>query len=113
MDSVMSYYLLSTRLEEQLAKGAPSRIVNVASNYAGGLNVNDVNFEKTSYDNNSAYRLSKRADRMLRWVLAEKYKAKGITVNACHPGVINTALLQGLGFGGGGSPSEGAVTPTW
>ena len=33
----MSYYLLSNGLRDLLAKGSPSRIVNVASNYAGGM----------------------------------------------------------------------------
>ena len=37
----------------------------------------------------------------------------GVTVNACHPGVIDTSLLKGLGFGSSKSPAEGADTAIW
>ena len=50
---------------------------------------------------------------MLSWVLAEKLKSKNVTVNACHPGVINTQLLQNLGFGSDATPQDGAQTPLW
>ena len=50
---------------------------------------------------------------MLSWILSDQFKDLGVTVNACHPGVIQTQLLEGLGFGGGASVSSGAVTPVW
>jgi NAD(P)-dependent dehydrogenase (short-subunit alcohol dehydrogenase family) len=50
---------------------------------------------------------------MLSWILADKYKSKNVTVNACHPGVITTQLLKDLGFGGGGKTQDGAETPLW
>jgi NAD(P)-dependent dehydrogenase (short-subunit alcohol dehydrogenase family) len=77
------------------------------------LDLADINYEKHTYDNNAAYMASKQADRMLSWVLSDKLKDKGVTVNACHPGVIRTQLLKDLGFGGGGSPADGAKTPLW
>jgi len=111
--NVMSYFLLSTKLQDLLIKGSPSRIVNVASNYAGALDINDINFDKREYNPDTAYRISKQADRMLSWALAEKLAGKGVTVNACHPGVINTKLLSDLGFSSGLGPADGAKTPTW
>ena len=36
-----------------------------------------------------------------------------MTVNACHPGDVNSALSNDLGFGGHESPDEGARTPVW
>jgi NAD(P)-dependent dehydrogenase (short-subunit alcohol dehydrogenase family) len=77
------------------------------------LVINDLNFEKRRYDNNEAYRQSKQANRMISWYYADKFKHKNITVNACHPGVINTQLLKDLGFGSSKSPSQGAETPIW
>jgi len=37
----------------------------------------------------------------------------GITVNACHPGDVNSRLSNDLGFGGQTSSDEGADTPVW
>jgi NAD(P)-dependent dehydrogenase (short-subunit alcohol dehydrogenase family) len=42
--NVMSYFLLSNLFLDTLKASAPSRIVNVASNYAGDLDVSDVQF---------------------------------------------------------------------
>jgi hypothetical protein len=36
-----------------------------------------------------------------------------VTVNACHPGDVNSRLSNDLGFGGQTSPDEGADTPVW
>ena len=38
---------------------------------------------------------------------------KGITVNACHPGDVNSKLSNDLGYGGHESPDQGARTPVW
>ena len=43
--------------------------------------------------------------------LAERLRARGVTVNSLHPGVIATKLLrEGFGMSGGGSPASGART---
>ena len=34
-------------------------------------------------------------------------------MNACHPGDVNSALSNSLGFGGHESPEDGARTPVW
>jgi len=111
--NVMGYYYLIECLSDILLKSAPSRIVNVASNYAGGLDLSDINYERRKYDNTEAYRESKQADRMISWIYAEKFKNQNITVNACHPGVIKTQLLDDLGFSSSKPPSQGAETPLW
>ena len=106
--------------------GEPSRIVVVASCWAGDLDLTDPEFKRRKYDNGIAYRQSKQAERMLSYAwavrLQEQYGtiAAGpfkdcphITVNACHPGEVNTPLSNSLGFGGHESPEEGADTPVW
>jgi len=111
--NVVGYFLLSNLLVDVLVKSAPSRIVNVASNYAGELDLKDINFDHRPYNKNSAYKQSKQANRMISWALADKLKDQQVTVNACHPGVIQTQLLNTLGFSSGATPQEGAHTPIW
>lgn len=110
--NVMPYFMLMELFQDILKKSAPSRIVNVASNYAGHMDLSDLQFDKRQYNHDSAYRQSKQAERMLSWVYAEKLKDTGVTVNACHPGVVTSPLLAGLMAGGGSdSPEKGAVVP--
>jgi NAD(P)-dependent dehydrogenase (short-subunit alcohol dehydrogenase family) len=77
--------------------------------------MDDLNFKTRNYDSNTAYRQSKQANRMLSWAFHKRLQDKNslVTVNACHPGVINTQLLQDLGFGHGGSTEQGASTPVF
>lgn len=111
--NVLGYYWLTLALEANLAKAAPSRVVNVASYWAGDLDVDDLEFIRRRYDNNLAYRQSKQANRMLTVALAESLRGRGISVNACHPGDVNSTLSNALGFGGSESPESGARTPVW
>jgi NAD(P)-dependent dehydrogenase (short-subunit alcohol dehydrogenase family) len=90
-----------------------SQVVNVASYWAGGLDLDDLEFRRRRYNNDAAYRQSKQADRMLSAAFAERLSDQGICVNACHPGDVNSTLSNNLGFGGHQSPGEGADTPVW
>jgi len=66
-----------------------ARIVNVASYWAGGLNLDDVEFKNRHYNNDSAYRQSKQANRMLSTYSSSLLAPDGIKVNACHPGEVS------------------------
>ena len=109
--NVLNYFWMSHAFHEHLEKSSNSRIVNVASCWAGDLDPDDLEFKKRQYDNNIAYRQSKQANRMLTVSFAEKFKQNGIMVNACHPGEVNSKLSNSLGFGGSQSPDRGAETP--
>jgi NAD(P)-dependent dehydrogenase (short-subunit alcohol dehydrogenase family) len=111
--NVLGYLRLTLALESNLHRAAPARVVNVASYWAGDLDIDDLEFERRRYDNNTAYRQSKQANRMLTVALAERYSAREIVVNACHPGDVNSRLSNDLGFGGAESPEQGAATPLW
>lgn len=111
--NVMGYFWMMQYLSEILAGSAPSRIVNVASYWAGDMDIDDLEFSRRRYNNNTAYRQSKQANRMLTVAFAKLLKAKGITANACHPGDVNSTLSNNLGFGGHESPDQGAATPVW
>ncbi len=111
--NVLGYFWMIQAFRKQLQAAAPARVVNVASYWAGDLDLDDLEFKRRRYDNNSAYRQSKQADRMLTVALAARLKDQGVTVNACHPGDVNSRLSNDLGFGGHESSQQGAKTPVW
>ncbi len=111
--NVLGYFWMMTLFEDLLRTHAPSRVVNVASYWAGGLDLDDLQFQRRPYDNDSAYRQSKQANRMLTVAFANQVGDSHIAVNACHPGDVNSKLSNDLGFGGHESPDAGARTPAW
>lgn len=111
--NIMGYVWMMQAFQDILKASAPARIVNVASYWAGDLDLHDLEFKRRRYSNGTAYRQSKQANRMLTAVFAEQMKPFNIAVNACHPGDVNSQLSNNLGFGGHESPDQGAETPVW
>lgn len=111
--NVLGYFWMIRFFAPYLAQGAPSRVVNVASYWAGDLDLTDLECHRRRYNNNMIYRQSKQANRMLTVVFAEKLRDQGISVNAAHPGDVNSFLSNSLGFGGHETPDQGADTPVW
>jgi NAD(P)-dependent dehydrogenase (short-subunit alcohol dehydrogenase family) len=111
--NVLGYFLMINAFTPHLKSAAPSRVVNVASYWAGGLDLSDLEFRHRSYDNDTAYRQSKQANRMLTVAFSIRLSPYRITVNACHPGDVNSALSNSMGFGGHETPDQGASTPVW
>ncbi len=111
--NVLGYLWLTEAFAPILQQSAPAQVVNVASYWAGDLDLTDVEFKRRPYRNDAAYRQSKQANRMLTVALAERLAPLGISVNVCHPGDVNSTLSNNLGFGGSQSPDEGARTPVW
>ncbi len=111
--NVLGYFWMMEGFSETLKDSAPARIVNVASYWAGDLDLSDLEFKRRPYRNGTAYRQSKQADRMLTVAFAKRFELHNITVNACHPGDVNSTLSNNLGFGGHESPAQGAATPVW
>ena len=111
--NVLGYFWMIQALTEHLRAAAPARVVNVASYWAGGLDLGDLEFKRRAYDNDQAYRQSKQADRMLSVAFAERLREHRVWVNACHPGDVRSRLSANLGFGGHETPEQGASTPVW
>lgn len=111
--NVLGYVWMMRAFEATLRASAPARVVNVASYWAGDLDLDDLQFERRAYDNDMAYRQSKQANRMLTVAFAKRWSAAEITVNSCHPGDANSALSNALGYGGNDSPEDAADTPVW
>jgi NAD(P)-dependent dehydrogenase (short-subunit alcohol dehydrogenase family) len=111
--NVLGYFWMTKAFRPHLAAANQSRIVDIASYWAGGLDLNDLEFTHRQYTNGAAYRQSKQANRMLAVAWAEELFKEGISINTCHPGDVNSTLSNNLGFGGSQTPAQGAETPLW
>jgi retinol dehydrogenase 12 len=120
--NVLGYFRLSTELLDLLKQSAPARIVNVASEFVGHLDIDDLQFERRDYDGLRAYAQSKACNRLLTWALARRLADSGVTVNAYAPGfVAGTELARDLppavreAYRGrvGRTTNEGADTGVW
>jgi len=111
--NVLGYFWMMKYFTPHLIKSASARIINVASYWAGNLGMNDLEFKSRRYNNDTAYRQSKQADRMLTVAFAERLKKDNISVNACHPGDVRSTLASNLGYGGHETGEQGAATPVW
>jgi NAD(P)-dependent dehydrogenase (short-subunit alcohol dehydrogenase family) len=120
--NVLGYYLVTTGLLDALKAAGPSRVVNVASTFATAIDLDDLQFERRSYDAMTAYAQSKACDRMLTWAFARRLQGEPVTVNALAPGlVLGTSLYRhltpeakrGLEQYGSRDVSAGAETAVW
>jgi retinol dehydrogenase-12 len=91
--NVLGYLLATEALLPSLGAAPRARVVNVASQLAGGLDLSDVQYARRAYVGRAAYAQSKQADRMLSWALARRLAPRGITVNALHPGFVATEIF--------------------
>jgi NAD(P)-dependent dehydrogenase (short-subunit alcohol dehydrogenase family) len=121
----LGYVLLTLELLESLkaaaASGAKPRIVNVASaaHYRGHIDFDDIEGARR-YGAMRAYAQAKLGNVLFTYALARRLRDSGITVNAVHPGVINTGFAKNTGglFGAAWSlmrpfltkPDKGAET---
>jgi NAD(P)-dependent dehydrogenase (short-subunit alcohol dehydrogenase family) len=118
-------FVLTNALTDLLRSSAPSRVVIVASEAHQRVKTTDDWQSATSYNGLTAYSRSKLANVMYCYDLAHRLHGSGVTVNCCHPGLVQSHLLES-GFDRWWlrwmwpivkrvtiSPSEGAMTPTY
>lgn len=95
----LGHFLLTDLLRERLVASAPARVVvvsSVAHRFAvGGLRFDDLQSER-SFRTFPAYGRSKLANLLFTLELAERLRPHRVTVNAVHPGSVNSH------FGGDG-----------
>lgn len=99
--NVLGYHFMIKAFQKHYSldenTGHPTHIVNVASTWAGSLDLEDINFKRRSYDNDDAYRQAKQCDRMLSRSWSQRLHNQAL-VNACHPGDPCTTLSKALGY---------------
>lgn len=86
-------YILSKGLTPILTKNKPARIVNVNAGLyvTGNLNVKETPYGK-DFHSIKSYANSKLCNTMFTIDYAKELEGSGVTINAVHPGVINTGL---------------------
>lgn len=123
--NVLGHQLLTELLLDQLKNAVPSRIINVASHFAGGLDIDDINFDKRNYNETLAYKQTKQANRMLTREWARRLEKDNISVYSMTPGFVPTTelfreqnvvgkfLLKVFALIEGRTIEEGADTIVW
>lgn len=110
----LAHFLITILLFNLLKTSAPTRIINVSSiaHTNCDFDLENLNSEKY-FDNYNAYAISKAANILFTYKIAESLKGSDVTVNSLHPGVITTKLLE-KGFNmQGASLEEGASTSVY
>jgi NAD(P)-dependent dehydrogenase (short-subunit alcohol dehydrogenase family) len=95
----LGHFLLTCLLAPALKAAAAPRVVNLSSagHRFGGVDFDDVHFERRAYDKWAAYGQSKTANILFSVELSRRLAGAGVTANAVHPGVIATELGRHLG----------------
>lgn len=97
----LGHFLLTELLLPALAKGAPSRVVDLSSCYhdvamgrRGTIDLDDLHFERRKYDGWEAYAQSKLANVLHARQLAKRLTGTGVTAVSVHPGWVRTRLIR-------------------
>lgn len=100
-------------------------MINVTSDFAGGLDVDDITFDRRPYDLTRAYKQSKQANRMMTRAWARRAETDRVSVYSVTPGFIpatdlfrdqtpaNKLFLRMLALFIGRTVQQGADTVTW
>jgi NAD(P)-dependent dehydrogenase (short-subunit alcohol dehydrogenase family) len=86
-------FLLTNLLLDRLAAAAPSRVINVTAPATTAPDPDDLDGVRR-FSPVRAFGRSKAADLMFTYALARRTQARGIGINAYHPGVTRTPLMK-------------------
>ncbi|CAF3899707.1 unnamed protein product [Rotaria sordida] len=91
----LAHFHLTNLLLPELRAGKPARVIVVSSiaNKSGGINFDDINWEK-QYDKWAAYAQSKSANILFAKQFNKLYARDGIQAFSLHPGIIMTNLQR-------------------
>jgi NAD(P)-dependent dehydrogenase (short-subunit alcohol dehydrogenase family) len=86
-------FLLTNLLLDVLKKSAPSRLITVSSEARRGAEIDfdDLNSERR-YRAFQVYGITKKANILFTYELAQRLKGTGVVANCVHPGGVNTSF---------------------
>ena len=90
----LASFLFTRLLLPRMLESAPARIIQVNSqgHRFGGLDLDDLNWDRRRYRGLQGYGASKVAQLLTVWELADRLKGTGVTINAMHPGDVRTNI---------------------
>ncbi len=92
----LSHFLLTHLLLDALKAAAPARVINVATRTTGiAIDLDDLMLEK-GYSFMKSMGRTKMGLILFTLELARRLQGTGVTVNALHPGIVKTDLLDGV-----------------
>ncbi len=96
----LASFLLTRLLLERLIASAPARIIQVNSqgHRFGGLDLDDLNWDRRRYKGLQGYGASKVAQLLTVWELSDRLRGTGVTINAMHPGEVRTNIGMNNGL---------------
>ena len=108
-----AHVLLTHLLLTGLVGKPLARIINVSSiaHLRAAIDLDDIDNTRSAYDDYQSYATSKLANVLFTVELARRLRGRGVLVNAVHPGVVSTKLLEtGFEMRGPDSLGKGART---
>jgi NAD(P)-dependent dehydrogenase (short-subunit alcohol dehydrogenase family) len=96
----LASFLFTRLLLPRILESASARIIQVNSqgHRFGGLDLNDLNWDRRRYRGLQGYGASKVAQLLTVWELADRLKGTGVTINAMHPGAVRTNIGMNNGL---------------
>jgi NAD(P)-dependent dehydrogenase (short-subunit alcohol dehydrogenase family) len=90
----LASFLLTRLLLPRMRTSAPARILQVNSqgHRFGGLDPEDLDWQKRRYNGYKGYGASKTAQLLTLWEMADQLEGSGVTINAMHPGGVRTNI---------------------
>jgi NAD(P)-dependent dehydrogenase (short-subunit alcohol dehydrogenase family) len=90
-------FLLTNLLLEPLKSSGQARVLNIAAPSTTKLNFNDLQGE-ANFNSLNAFGASKMANLLFTFDLARRLDGTNVTVNALHPGLARTGLMDESNF---------------
>lgn len=96
----LASFLLTRLLLPRVLDSAPARILQINSqgHRFGGLDLDDLNWDRRFYRGLQGYGASKIAQLLTVWELADQLQGSGVTINAMHPGAVATHIGMNNGW---------------
>lgn len=96
----LASFLFTRLLLHRLIESAPARILQISSegHRFGGLDLDDINWDKRKYKGLKGYGASKVAQLLTVWEFADQLEGSGVTINAMHPGEVRSNIGMNNGW---------------